>query len=121
MIIDLATVYRNKQIESIHYGIAVLVKGEKTIQSWGNADFKCFTRSIIKPIQAKVSLSFISENIPDKYIFSEKTVVFVMNCVKEDCSRLELTKEDSKNINDIHSLSRGTFLYDLYKNSLNNN
>ena len=68
MIIDLATVYRNKQIESIHYGIAVLVKGEKTIQSWGNADFKCFTRSIIKPIQAKVSLSFISENIPDKYI-----------------------------------------------------
>jgi L-asparaginase II len=68
MIIDLATVYRNKQIESIHYGIAVLVKGEKIIQSWGNADFKCFTRSIIKPIQAKVSLSFISENIPDKYI-----------------------------------------------------
>lgn len=68
MIIDLATVYRNKQIESIHYGIAILVKGEKIIQSWGNADFKCFTRSIIKPIQAKVSLSFISKNIPDKYI-----------------------------------------------------
>jgi L-asparaginase II len=68
MIIDLATVYRNKQIESIHYGIAVLVKGEKTIQSWGNADFKCFTRSIIKPIQTKVSLSFISKDIPNKYI-----------------------------------------------------
>ena len=67
MIIDLATVYRNKQIESIHYGIAVLVKGNKIIQSWGNADFKCFTRSIIKPIQAKVSLSFIPENIPNKY------------------------------------------------------
>ena len=56
MIIDLATVYRNKQIESIHYGIAVLVKGEKIIQSWGNGEFKCFTRSIIKTIQAKVSL-----------------------------------------------------------------
>ncbi|MFM7459131.1 MAG: asparaginase [bacterium] len=68
MIINLATVYRNKQIESIHYGVAVLVKGDKIIKSWGNADFKCFTRSIIKPIQAKVSLSFISKNIPDKYI-----------------------------------------------------
>jgi L-asparaginase II len=68
MIIDLATVYRNKQIESIHYGIAVLVKGEKTIQSWGNADFKCFTRSIIKPIQTKVSLSFINQDIPNKYL-----------------------------------------------------
>ena len=68
MIIDLATVYRNKQIESVHYGIAVLAKGKKIIQSWGNGDFKCFTRSIIKPIQAKISLSFISENIPDRYI-----------------------------------------------------
>jgi L-asparaginase II len=68
MIIDLATVYRNKQIESIHYGIAVLVKGEKIIQSWGNADFKCFTRSIIKPVQTKVSLSFISKDIPNKYL-----------------------------------------------------
>jgi L-asparaginase II len=68
MIIDLATVYRNKQIESIHYGIAVLVKGDKIIRSWGNADFKCFTRSIIKPIQTKVSLSFISKDIPNRYI-----------------------------------------------------
>jgi len=68
MIIDLATVYRNKQIESIHYGIAVLVKGEKIIQSWGNADFECFTRSIIKPIQTKVSLSFINQDIPNKYL-----------------------------------------------------
>jgi L-asparaginase II len=68
MIIDLATVYRNKQIESIHYGIAVLVKGEKIIQSWGNADFKCFTRSIIKPVQTKVSLSFISKDIHNKYL-----------------------------------------------------
>jgi L-asparaginase II len=68
MIIDLATVYRNKQIESIHYGIAVLVKEDKIIRSWGNADFKCFTRSIIKPIQTKVSLSFISKDIPNKYL-----------------------------------------------------
>lgn len=68
MIIDLATVYRNKQIESVHYGIAVLAKGKKIIQSWGNGEFKCFTRSIIKPIQAKISLSFISESIPDRYI-----------------------------------------------------
>jgi L-asparaginase II len=68
MIIDLATVYRNKQIESIHYGIAILVKGDKIIRSWGNADFKCFTRSIIKPIQTKVSLSFINQDIPNKYL-----------------------------------------------------
>lgn len=68
MIIDLAKVYRNNLPESIHYGIAVLIKGNTVIQSWGDAGFSCFTRSIIKPIQAKVSLSFITEKINEKYI-----------------------------------------------------
>ena len=68
MIIDLATVYRKQQIESIHYGIAVLVKGDQVIRAWGDANFKCFTRSIIKPIQAKVSLSFIEEDISNEFI-----------------------------------------------------
>lgn len=68
MIIDLAKVYRNNLTESIHYGIAVLVRGNTVIQSWGDSGFSCFTRSIIKPIQAKVSLSFISEEINEKYI-----------------------------------------------------
>ena len=57
----------------------------------------------------------IEANIPDKYKFNKKTVIFVMNCIKEDCSRLELTKKEYKEINYMHSLSRGTFLYDLYK------
>ncbi len=68
MIIDLATVYRKQQIESIHYGIAVLVKGNQVIKAWGDADFKCFTRSIIKPIQAKVSLSFLNEDLASEFI-----------------------------------------------------
>lgn len=68
MIIDLATVYRNKQIESIHYGIAVLVKGDRLIKTWGDPEFKCFTRSIIKPIQAKISLSFIKQELSNEHI-----------------------------------------------------
>lgn len=58
----------------------------------------------------------IETNIPDKYIFNEKTVVFVMNSVKENCSRLELTELQCNQINNVHPLSKGTFLYDLYKN-----
>ena len=59
----------------------------------------------------------IEANIQDKYIFSDKTVIFVMNSIKKDCSRLELNKKECDEINKIHSLSKGTFLYNLYKNS----
>lgn len=55
-------------------------------------------------------------NIESKYIFNEKTVVFVMNCVDENCSRLELTQSQCDEINDLHSLNRGSFLYNLVKN-----
>ncbi len=52
---ELAKVYRGNAVESIHYGIAVLAKQTGIKQSWGDADYSCYTRSIIKPIQTKVS------------------------------------------------------------------
>ena len=59
----------------------------------------------------------IEANIPDKYIYNPKTVVFIMNCPKQNCSRLELTPQNCLDINNTHPLSKGTFLYDLYKNA----
>lgn len=59
----------------------------------------------------------IEVNIPDKYEFNNNTVVFVMNSITENCSRLELTPDICDKVNNIHSLGKGTFLYSLYKNS----
>jgi hypothetical protein len=58
----------------------------------------------------------IEANIPDKYKFNNKTVVFVMNSIEENCSRLVLNKHECEEINDTHPLSKGSFLYNLYKN-----
>ena len=57
----------------------------------------------------------IEVNMPDNYIFNENTTVFVMNCITEDCSRLELTSEQVKEVNNYASLGKGCFLYSLYK------
>lgn len=61
----------------------------------------------------------IEANIPDKYEFNKNTVVFVMNSISENCSRLELTTEDIEKINNTHSLGKGTLLYSLYKKNKN--
>ena len=58
----------------------------------------------------------IEVNMPDKYEFNENTTVFVMNCITEDCSRLKLTHEQIEEVNNSHSLGKGSFLYSLYKN-----
>ncbi len=62
-LVELAKIYRGNEIESIHYGIAVLAKANQIEKSWGDEKFSCFTRSIIKPIQAKVSKDILGEEL----------------------------------------------------------
>ena len=57
----------------------------------------------------------IEANIPDKYKFNDNTTVFVMNCITENCTVLELTPEICEEVNNTHSLSKGMYLYSLYK------
>lgn len=53
----------------------------------------------------------IEVNIPDKYKFNSNTVVFVMDCVNEKCERMNLTSEICNNVNSLHSLEKGSYLY----------
>ena len=57
----------------------------------------------------------IESNISDKYIFNKNTTIFVMDCISEDCKRLELPEDIYDELNNIHPISRGIFLYELYK------
>lgn len=59
----LAKIFRGDYVESIHLGHAVLYGENKIIESWGDPGFKCFTRSIIKIIQAKVSSELLEEEL----------------------------------------------------------
>lgn len=54
-LVELAQIYRGAQVESIHFGMAALFDQSGLKQAWGDTGFSCYTRSIIKPIQTKVS------------------------------------------------------------------
>lgn len=56
MIIDLAKIYRGGDVESLHYGVACLANSDSILESWGDSSTSFYTRSLIKPIQAKVML-----------------------------------------------------------------
>ncbi len=59
----LAEIHRGKHIESLHYGHALLYGASGLLQSWGDENFRCFTRSLIKIIQAKVCLDLIDQDL----------------------------------------------------------
>ena len=59
----------------------------------------------------------IDVNFPDKYVFNKNTTVLVMDCrdTVKNSYKLKLDPEEYNNINNTHFLSRGLFLYEIYK------
>jgi len=55
----------------------------------------------------------ISSNIPCSYVFNSNTKVFVLNCVKENCEKIQITEEICEIMNDTDELCKGTVLYNL--------
>jgi L-asparaginase len=64
----LAEIIRSGKTESIHYGHAVVLSKQGIKKYYGNPDFQCYTRSIIKPIQAKVSYDFLDKKLENKFL-----------------------------------------------------
>lgn len=61
--IKLAQVFRDNLIESEHFGIVTLLNSSGQLISAGDSDFTCFTRSLIKPIQAKVAKDILGDEL----------------------------------------------------------
>lgn len=58
----------------------------------------------------------LETNISDNYVYNENTTVFVFDCMNNECIPFSLTENEISELNDIHALSRGTFLYSSYSN-----
>jgi len=57
----------------------------------------------------------IEANMPDNYEYNENTVVTIINDINETTTVYEIPKENLDEINELHPMARGTFIYDLYK------
>jgi len=64
----LALITRSGKTESIHYGHAVLLGNQGIKRHFGDPSFCCYTRSIIKPIQAKISYEFLGNNLDTAFL-----------------------------------------------------
>ena len=62
----------------------------------------------------------IDVNISDNYVYNENTVFIIMDCIKENFQIFEIPEDEINNINKMKNMLRGTYVYDLYKNSLEN-
>jgi hypothetical protein len=57
----------------------------------------------------------IEANIPSNYTYNKNTTVLIINNINETCQIFQPDCNDLKQINDLHPLLRGTYVYDLYK------
>ena len=75
---------RNSLIESSHEVRAVLFGAKGLIENWGEAELKCFTRSAIKSLQAKVCLGLIHKYEPDLTLTEEEIALACGSHIGED-------------------------------------
>ena len=61
----------------------------------------------------------IEANISDDYVYNKNTTVFIFDAFKENCNTFKIPEEYINNINKIHPMARGTYIYDL-NNKINN-
>jgi hypothetical protein len=57
----------------------------------------------------------IDINIKDDYEYNENTKFYIIDMIDKKNNVFEISKEEIKNINGLNNLSRGCYVYDLYK------
>lgn len=59
----------------------------------------------------------IDTNLPDNYVYCKDTIVLQINCITEKFDIFKLSDENINELNNIHSISRGSYLYENNQNS----
>ena len=80
-----------------------------------NKKLKLYNKMPLKNIEQ--IFGAIDINLPEKYKYNENTTIYVMDCVKETCERLQLSTSQINDINKTDSLAKGSVLYEFYKNN----
>jgi hypothetical protein len=98
-----------KNIEGILYDIIESRMEEKKVE---------YSKMPLKNIEQ--IYASIDVNISDNYVYNKNTVFIIMDCIKENFQIFEIPEDEIKNINKMKNMLRGTYVYDLYNNSIEN-
>jgi hypothetical protein len=94
----------SKSLEGIFYDIMNQEMNEK------EKKYNKLPVSSIEQIYGSVEL-----NIKDEYVYNENTNVFIINSHKGTYDLYKIPEKFLENVNKLHPISRGTYIYDLYK------
>ena len=95
-----------KNIEGVLFDIMELRMGEKQ---------KEYNKLPLKSIEQIYGA--IETNLPDTYVFNKKTVVYILNCITEKCEKYIPPSSLLNEINELHSIERGMFIFDKFNES----
>ena len=95
----------SRNIEGIYYELMTKQMREKEKQ------YKKLPLKNIEQIYAAIEC-----NLEDSYIYKENTIVYIINSLNNTSDIYQIPKEQIENINTLHPIARGTFIYDLYNN-----
>jgi hypothetical protein len=57
----------------------------------------------------------IEANLPDEYVYTKSTKVFIVDAHQEESVEYKIPETELRNVNKLHPMARGTYIYDLYK------
>tara|TARA_Y100000389_G_C17456976_1_gene518789 strand:- start:342 stop:1943 length:1602 start_codon:yes stop_codon:yes gene_type:complete len=58
----------------------------------------------------------IEVNIPTEYTYTSDTTVVILDSLDKSCNTFKIPSEELSNVNSLHNIAKGTYIYDLYKN-----
>ena len=59
----------------------------------------------------------VEANIKDEYVYSKDTSVVILDSIKGATELYNLDEKSSEIVNSLHSIARGTYIYDLYNHN----
>ena len=71
------------------------------------------------PLQSPEQMyAAIETNLSIKYTYSENTKVFIVNSLDQTGKLYSIPQSELKTVNKLPAIARGTYIYDLYKNTM---
>ena len=60
----------------------------------------------------------IEANLPDEYVYSKNTTIYIIDSNNNECIEYKIPEIELKNVNQLHPIARGTYIYDLYNSEI---
>ena len=71
------------------------------------------------PLQSPEQMyAVIDTNLSTKYTYNENTKVFIVNTLDQTGKLYSIPQSELKTVNKLPDIARGTYIYDLYKNTM---